>query len=301
MQRVTWAWIGAGLDEAFGFCREIGLGLQVERSRRFREHRACLAELTAALQAGVQEAARDLFDRNRVRAFTALTEGVELVESLPFIRTVPRYLIRRKLARVLQGPPLPTDESANTNEGRNVLFELTMASKLWRAGLEPELGEPDIRCWVDGRAVYVECKRPFSRRGARQAYTDATGQLAAALRDAPVGARGIVALSITRFVNPGDRVFVHEREATGKAQLSAEMIRAAQWLMRPTLWPEPPKGTIGLLWHVITPGFDRSQHLLVTVQQLNVQPTSPPGSADEMLLQALFSKLRVMWDSKGQL
>ena len=299
MQRVTWAWIGAGLDEAFGFCREIGLGLQVERSRRFREHRACLAELTAALQAGGQEAARDLFDRNRVRAFTALTEGVELVESLPFIRTVPRYLIRRKLARVLQGPPLPTDESANTNEGRNVLFELTMASKLWRAGLEPELGEPDIRCWVDGRAVYVECKRPFSRRGARQAYTDATGQLAAALRDAPVGARGIVALSITRFVNPGDRVFVHEREATGKAQLSAEMIRAAQWLMRPTLWPEPPKGTIGLLWHVITPGFDRSQHLLVTVQQLNVQPTSPPGSADERLLQALFSKLRVMWNSKG--
>jgi hypothetical protein len=299
MQRVTWAWIGAGLDEAFGFCREIGLGLHVERSRRFVEHRTCLAELTAALQAHGQDGARDLFDRDRVRAFTALTEGAELVESLPFIRTVPRYLIRRKLARVLQGPPLPTDENANTTEGRNVLFELTMASKLWRAGLEPQLGEPDIRCWVDGRAVYVECKRPFSRRGARQAYTDALGQLAAALRDAPVGGRGIVALSITRFVNPGDRVFVHEREAIGQAQLSAEMTRAAQWLMRPTLWPAPPEGTIGLLWHVITPGFDRSQNLLVAVQQLNVQPTRPPGSADERLLRALFSKLRVMWDSKG--
>ena len=52
MERVTWEWIAAGLDEAFGFCREIGLGLQVERSRRFREHRACVAELTGALQAG---------------------------------------------------------------------------------------------------------------------------------------------------------------------------------------------------------------------------------------------------------
>ena len=299
MQRVTWAWIGAGLDEAFGFCREIGLGLQVERSRRFREHRACLAELTAALQAGGPEAARDLFDRNRVRAFTALAEGAELVESLPFIRTVPRYLASRKLARVLQGPPLPTDEDANTNEGRNVLFELTMASQLWGAGLAPELGEPDIRCWLDRRAVYVECKRPFSRQGARQAYTDACGQLAAALPSAPVGARGIVALSITRFVNPGDRVFVHEREAIGKAQLSAEMTRTAQWLMRPMLWPAPPEGTIGLLWHVITPGFDRHQNLLVAVQQLNAQPTSPPGSADERLLQALSSKLRAMWNSKG--
>ncbi len=217
VEQVTWEWIGAGLDEAFGFWREIGLGLHDERSRRFREHRACVAELIGALQAGGQAAARDLFDRNHARAFTALTEGAELVESLPFIRTVPRYLIRRKLARVLQCPPLLTDESENTNEGRNVLFELTMASKLRGAGLAPELGEPDIRCWLNRRAVYVECKRPFSRRGARQAYTGVLGQFAAALRSAPVGARGIVALSITGFVIPGDRVFVHEKEAIGKA------------------------------------------------------------------------------------
>jgi hypothetical protein len=94
-------------------------------------------------------------------------------------------------------------------------------------------------------------------------------------------------------------VFVHERGAIGKAQLSAEMTRTAQWLMRPMLWPAPPEGTIGLLWHVITPGFDRHQNLLVAVQQLNAQPTSPPGPADERLLQALSSKLRAMWNSKG--
>ena len=300
MERVTWEWIGAGLDEALGFCRELGLGPQVERSRRVQEHRACLAELTAALQAGGQDAARDLFDRNRLRAFTAFTEGAELVESLPFIRTVPLNIISPKLAAILQGPLLPTDENSNTNKARNILFELTMASKLWRAGLAPELVEPDIRCQVAGRGVYVACKRPFSARGARQAYTDALGQIETALQTAPSGARGTVALSITRFVNPGDRVFVHETEAIGKAHLSAAMTSVAQALMRPMLWPTPLEGTIGLLWHVITPGFDRSQNLLVAVQQMNVQPTSPPGSADEMLLQALFSKLRAMWDSKGQ-
>jgi hypothetical protein len=42
VERVTWEWIGAGLDEALGFCRELGLGPQVERCRRFQEHRACL-------------------------------------------------------------------------------------------------------------------------------------------------------------------------------------------------------------------------------------------------------------------
>jgi len=118
-----------------------------------------------------------------------------------------------------------------------------------------------------------------------------------AVGDGPGTRRG---LSIARFVNPGDRVFVHETEAIGKAHLSAAMTSVAQALMRPMLWPAPLEGTIGPLWHVITPGFDRSQNLLVAVQQMNVRPTSPPGSADEMLLQALFSKLRAMWDSKGQ-
>jgi hypothetical protein len=175
-----------------------------------------------------------------------------------------------------------------------------MATKLWRAGLAPEIGEPDIQCRVAGRVVYIECKRPFSARGARQAYTDALGQITAALVGASEGARGIVALSITRFVNPGDRVFVHDTEAIGKAQLSAAMVRVAQELMSPTLWPAPPEGTIGLLWHVITPGFVRDRNLLIAVQHLNVQTTSPLGSADEMLLQALFSRLRTMWASKEQ-
>ncbi len=299
MDRVSWDWILAGLDEVLTFCREIGLGLQVERSRRFHEHRACLAELTATLHAGGPEAAREHFDRDRVRAFTALTEGVELVESLPFIRTVPRDRIGRKLALILQGPSRPTDEDANADEARTLLFNLTMASKLWRAGLAPELGSPDIRCAVDGRALFVECKRPISRRGARRAYTDALGHLAAALRRAPADARGIVALSITRFVNPGDRLFVHEREAVGKAHLSDEMIRLAQWLMRANPWPTPPEGMIGLLWHIIMPGFDRSENLLGTLQQVNVQPMRPPGSADGGLLQAVFSKLRDIWTCKG--
>jgi hypothetical protein len=275
VERVTGEWIGAGLDEALDFCRELGLGRQVDRSRRFQEHRACLAELTEALQVGGQDAARDLFESNRLRALTAFTEGwSELVESLPFIRTVPRDIIGRKLAAMLQGPPLPTDEDPNTNQGRKIVFELTMASKLWRAVLAPELVEPDIRCQVDGRAVYVACKRPFSEKSARQAYADALGQIADVLKEAPKS-RGVVALSLTRLINPGDRVLKHENEEIGKRYLSSEMGPLAQEMISTTDWPPPPTGTMGILWHVITAGFDRSQALSVAAQQLNVQPTGP--------------------------
>jgi len=117
------------------------------------------------------------------------------------------------------------------------------------------------------------------------------------LESATDSARGIVALSIARLVSAGDRVFVHENEAIGKERLSSEMTRVAQAMT--ITWPPPPPETIGLLWHVITPGFDRSQGLLVMVQHLNVQPTSTAGSADELLLQEAFVNLRRMWDSRG--
>ncbi len=69
-------------------------------------------------------------------------------EILPFAKTVPAETIERKLVDVLQGPVLSTDEGKNTNRGRNVLFELNLASTLWRADLIPERGEhPDVRCW----------------------------------------------------------------------------------------------------------------------------------------------------------
>ena len=99
------------------------------------------------------------------------------------------------------------------------------------------------------------------------------------------------------MINTGDRVFTHENEAIGKERLSPKMADLAQAMT--ITWPPPPEETIGLLWHVIVPGFDRSHALLVMVQHLNVQPTSAVGSADELLLRGAFDNLRRMWDARG--
>jgi hypothetical protein len=289
MDRVGWDWILNGLDGTLRFCRDLGLVRHVEGSR-FEKHRAWVAELIAELKTGGQEAARAAFHRDPVRSFTALTEGSELAGILPFLLSVSPEMIKRKLRDVLKGPPLATAETANTNQARNVLFELNVASKLWRGGFAPELGEqPDVGCWVDGRAVYVECKRPFSENGARQAYTDALAQIDIGLKSAPAGARGVVALSVTRLLNTGEQIFVHGANADLEDRLG-ELLEQTVDRMGP--WPTPGPATIGVLWHLSTPAFDMRQALFGVAEQLNV--ACPPGSTDSPLFRKLVGKIQAI-------
>jgi hypothetical protein len=56
----------------------------------------------------------------------------------------------------LDGPVLPTEEDKNTNHGRNILFELNLAAKLWTVGIMPTLGEhPDLSCEIDGKKLLI--------------------------------------------------------------------------------------------------------------------------------------------------
>src|SRR5947207_13629963 len=50
---------------------------------------------------------------------------------------------------------------------------VVIASKLWRAGLQPRLGDrPDVSCEVRGKTFFIECKRPLTARGVKGRITD---------------------------------------------------------------------------------------------------------------------------------
>ncbi len=300
MDRVSWHWTLNGLDEALDFCQGLDLRQRFEDGR-FGEHRVWVAKLVSALKTGGQEGARAAFNEHPARSSTALTEAFELAETLPFARSVAPEIIKRRLVRILRGPALPTDETANTNEPRNILFEVTMASKLWRAGFEPELGErPDVRCWIDGHAVHVECKRPFAGSGSRQAYTEALAQIRTGLTDAPASARGVVALSVTRLLNSGGRIFEFTQHAAREDHLGKLLEHITEEVSAG--WDEPGPETIGLLWHVITPALDtrRAPARLSVMEQLNVQLKSPVGSEDARLFTKLVDGIPRVAEAENQ-
>lgn len=198
------------LEAAFQLCDSLGLDA---RRSRFGEHSRRLDHLIAIVNdrqlgrpTGSVEA---ILAKDQIAYLLALTESVEFGDIMGTLTDSDPLGLRAKLEVVLTGPPLPIDEDTSSgNKSRNALFELSLAAHLKRAGYEPELGEhPDLRITVDGGVIGVECKRPFTESGVTRNLTRAEKQIIQKLKDPaklPPGARGIVAISLSKTINPGD-------------------------------------------------------------------------------------------------
>jgi hypothetical protein len=99
----------------------------------------------------------------RIKYHIALMESLEFCDVLHDVRSFDHKMFQQTLLDILdsKAPLLPNDEDSNSNESRNRLFELNLASKLVRANLNPSLGEPDLSYEVDGKRFFIACKRPF--------------------------------------------------------------------------------------------------------------------------------------------
>jgi hypothetical protein len=129
------------------------------------------------------------------------------VEADEFVRAVSalRYCLGDEPAaapieRALHGPPDLFLEDARNSGGRNFMFELIMGGRLAAAGFSPSFYKgPDVQFEFAGLQVAVQCKRPFSASGLEKNIRKAINQLKEAKADL-----GLIAISVSRLLNPGD-------------------------------------------------------------------------------------------------
>ena len=290
MKRVTWQTIADDVDETLQRSRDVGL-VDLVAASRFTAYQQRLKELNEALERGGREAAREIFESDRVVSGVALGECAELATLLPFVKSQTREVIRPKLERVLIGPVIPSDEDQNSNRGRNTLFELNLASKLWTAGLDPILGErPDLSCEIDGRLLLIECKRPASMGGARKAIAKGRDQIVRDLKKCRAGSRGVIAISLAKIVNPGDKLFRYQGEAAGRKGL-ADVLDRYRTDLDDSLRALPPK-IMGMIFHIGTIAADEEVQLYTFFQETTVNGFIRKSQNDDRELKVLYERIR---------
>ncbi len=216
--------------------------------------------------------ARDLFEKRQATGdseplvqalmtwgselFFGLTEAVEFHDIFKNLSSTDANILGAKLARALSGPIRVADETRKNTDGRNIMFELALAAE-WNAHrLDVQVGDPDITLVVSGVPFLLECKRPYDESGLRSNIRGAAKQLERKL-DLPGAGRsiGIIAISVTRIFNRGDRFFFIPTEKWGQERLASLLRQLMRDSQRHWRTGDLHPRIVAVLFHISTPAF----------------------------------------------
>ena len=190
------------------------------------------------------------------------------------------------LETALNGPADLLSENEKSSDGRNTMFEISIAGRLARAGLRPTLGEePDIHAEFNDRKIFIQCKRVFSEGAISKQLVKAAKQLKRDLANScsPRDC-GIIAISVSRAFNKGDKLLVARDEQALREKLQAEIdgiIRAGIKDYRDVKEPK----IAGVLYHLSTPAFLEGVSMFMGAHSVTV--VAIEGKSDKALLENL--------------
>lgn len=161
METAGYTEILRSLHTFFDLCETLDLRVDAEQGR-FGFYEARIRHLISsieAIRAGHPE--ERLYRRLApdLPIFTeALSEALEMGAMVHFLRQIPPDVLKPMLRFVLSGPVVP-EETHNTNQARNIQFELALGAQLTEAGMSVLFAEPDLRCTIRDLRFFVACKQ----------------------------------------------------------------------------------------------------------------------------------------------
>lgn len=285
--RTNYADLSDEYQAAYDWFKSYGFDVVVTRLSRYK---GCIDELAQHYRNGTLKAAS--FKRDFANQVTSLSEATEIMRIHRGLASLYSSDLRDKLKVVLSGKDGRPSVS-DFDPSRDTAFELLLASRCHRAGLQVEIGAvADLVTLFNHTEFFVECKRLKSREKIRKRIKNAMKQLHRRYKAArnPLIARGIVALSITDSANPEHGLMIGDtiEEVSAKVQRHVDHFI----MQHQSLWQQvEDKRTIGVLVELSTPSVVESENLLTTCHEVAITNSCPQGTPDMALLKGFAAKL----------
>jgi hypothetical protein len=218
----------------------------------------------------------------------ALAELLEFHQIALWLRDEDPTILGPKLNRALSGSVDPAKETLKNKDGRNIMFEMSLAAEWRRAGLDVEIGEPDIRLTANGQIFLVECKRPFTWTGIRSCLIHAAHQLEQNGASASPGApKGVIAISLNRVLNAGQRrMFVDSlADRTKVGELVNGELEANRWAHYDTVRFDPSIAVVA--FHLNVPAGVKEGLQFALLSSINPYKASVDEEALAVFSQAM--------------
>lgn len=199
--------------------------------------------------------------------------------------------LRSRLQKFIGGPQSVTEERDSNGEARNIGFELLMAAHMVKSGLDIILDrEGDLTVSFDGKPIYIECKRIHSPKKLRKNINKAGEQLARRY-NIEANAKGLIAISITKIINPDHKSLIANEE--GGLGRESDKIIDNFIRQHETMWQTgfDPR-TIGVLVSLQFPSIIESSRLPTMANMIGLNNIVRVDTPEYQDLLKLVSKLQ---------
>ena len=187
------------VDEMYSWFESLGIRVSPTRIREYQK--------SFDLLLNVVKTRDEVLTQNLYPEFAGtLYEVHELLNIYECFRnSVITERIRKSLQAVCTGPRFYEEENtSSTNRARSTAFELLVAARLIKGGIDAELSFPtDIICKVGKSNIFLECKRPQSESKILRNIKSADSQLQRRYKKSiSKQTRGVIAIDLTRCLLP---------------------------------------------------------------------------------------------------
>jgi hypothetical protein len=282
------------LDEACDWLTNIGINYSTTRVGRYRRIFAALAQYQGATIG-------EFFKKYKLTDFVnAAHETDQIVRVYEGLHHSKDPDLTARLKAAVRGHDLFVLDTEDRS-GRDFMFELTVAAKFARHGYKINFGaSADVDVVVDGVPLFVECKRPKSKGSVQRNIKKGLKQLVDRYdaSPAPEAARGIVALSVGKVLNPNLGLLegITPKEVSELAARHNDLIlykHQKHWQSG------QDKRTLGALLILDTPGRITSENKLVTIHEVILNNSLPIASEDKQFLENISNKVFVRKPDDG--
>ncbi|GAW97956.1 MULTISPECIES: hypothetical protein [Colwellia] len=205
--------------------------------------------------------------------------------------------IIEKLKKGVKGPINSSDETPKSTTARNFLFEALFAAKVHRPdfGVKAILNaESDTGIQIDKYKIWVECKRISTDAKIESNVRTASNQLDKIIKkQRGSGHRGIVALEVTRILNPKDELLVSNNDSS--LSRSVDKIMDKFILKYSSIWQEiyteKSNKILGIVICFSFMSTSEERKLLVHASQWAVNPRLGIEDGEKLLLQNLVANI----------
>lgn len=280
---------------ALDWMRNIGVSLGSGRTSNYQSIVSYWAESYGT--ASIEEA-RSIFP-SFVSSMLEIHDFVRVYKAFKDVPAAELGNIVAKLNKAVNGPINLEEETPASATARNFLFETLVAARLH----SPDQGAfaaldatSDTGVLFDGSKIWVECKRVTSEGQIEKNARKASRQLEVVFKNKfGSGHKGIVALDVSKILNPGDRIYVRENDA--------DLLQSVNRLMNDLIERYAPvwqkvyerrdRKVIGTIVRFAFMSTSEERHLLVHTAQWGLNPRVGTSSQNEKLQEKLVSALDI--------